>query len=84
MTTTQADSAHALGMPPARVETPATGAPSRIIATSLKVGDRIRDRGDLHTIDEIEHDPQSYGCMVVIMEDGGRLGIPPHEHVWRY
>jgi len=71
-------------MPPARVETPATGAPTPVLATDLRPGDWIRDRGAMHTIDDIEHDQRPYGCMVVIMEDGGRLGIPPHEHVWRY
>jgi hypothetical protein len=50
--------------------------PHTIPATSLTPGDQIRDRGALHTIDEIQHGGQLRDCLIVIMEDAGRLGIP--------
>lgn len=84
MTTTQADSTAVLGMPPDRVEPPAAGAPCYVLATDLKPGDMIRDRGALHTIEQIDDDPRPQGCLTIIMEDGGRLGVPRHQHLYAW
>lgn len=80
---TYADSAltRALGM--SRNRTAAATPPLEyynVLATDLKVGDLIRDRGELHTVDEIERDDRMR-MLTVIMEDGGRLGMPLHQHI---
>lgn len=51
-----------------------------VLATDLKVGDQIRDRGELHTIDELHRDDH-FRSLTVVMEDGGRLAMPLHQHV---
>lgn len=81
---TQADS-YMLGMPPDGVEATApTSHPLRhhfVPAADLEIGQQIRDRGALHTIDAIEVSDQ-FGSIALIMEDGGRLGgIPLHQDV---
>lgn len=80
---TYADSAliQALGMSRNR---PAAATPPleyyNVLATDLKVGDLIRDRGELHTIDAIERD-DPHRSLTVVMEDGARLGMPLHQHI---
>lgn len=63
----------------------ATLTPHQIPANDLKPGDQIQDRGALHTIDEIDTTSPAGYCIVVIMDDGGRLGIEPSQPVtvWR-
>lgn len=51
-----------------------------VLATDLEIGQQIRDRGALHTIDEI-HRSDRFNSVTIIMEDGGRLAMPLHQHV---
>lgn len=87
--TTQADNATALGMPPDGVEATAP-APcplthDYVLATNLRPGDQIRDRGALHTIDEVHHPARAGYCVTIVMEDRRSLGIAPQQpvSVWR-
>lgn len=77
---TYADNALARVLGRSRNRTGAAVPPSRqhyfVPAVDLRVGDQIRDRGQLHTIDEIQRDEQ-FGSLTVIMDDGGRLGGIP-------
>lgn len=60
--------------------------PYTVTAAELMPGDRIRDRGEMHTIINATPDPAVTDSITVTMEDGGHLGgIPAHQNItiWR-